>query len=100
MGLGAYLCVSVVLFALGLSCMIARRSLWHVLMGLVLALNAVNINFIAFARFHGDFVDGRMFALFVMVLAAAEVVLAFAIILHVARLLHTVKPSALDRLRE
>ncbi len=100
MGLGAYLCVSAALFVLGLCCMIARRNLLHVLMGLELILNAANINFVAFAHFRNDELDGRMFAIFVMIIAAAEAAVALAIILNVARLSRTVKPSGVDRLRE
>ena len=100
MGLGAYLCVSVALFALGLCSMIARRSLFHVLIGLELILNAANINFVAFARFQPDPIEARVFALFVLVVAAAEAVVAVAIILQVAKLFRSVKPSALDRLRD
>ena len=100
MGLAAYLCVSAALLAIGLACMLARRNILYVLMGLELILNAANINFVAFARFSSNPLDGRMFAIFVIILAAAEAAVALAIILHVVQLFHSVKPSAVDRLRE
>jgi NADH-quinone oxidoreductase subunit K len=100
MGLGAFLCVSVALLVIGIACMLARRNILYVLMGLELILNAANINFVAFARFSERPLDGRMFAIFVIILAAAEAAVALAIILHVVQLFHSVKPSAVDRLRE
>ena len=53
------------------------------LMGIELILNASNVNFVAFAQFDMIDIDGQMAALFVMVLAAAEVAVALAIILQV-----------------
>lgn len=100
MGLGAYLIVGAALFAIGVACVLARRNILYVLMGLELILNAANINFVAFARFSGDRLDGRVFAIFVIILAAAEAAVALAIILHVVKLFGTVKPGALDSLRE
>jgi len=101
MGLAAYLCVSVALFALGLCCAIARRSLFHVLMGLELILVAANIDFAAFARFSAaSFIDGRVAALFGLAIAAAEAVVGLAIVLQAAKQFRTTRPSALDRLRE
>ena len=100
MGLGAYLCVSVALFVLGVGCMLARRNLFHVLMGLVLILNSACLNFVAFAHFNSDPQGGRMFALFVIIIAAVEACVMLAIILNVSRSYRSVKPSAIDRLRE
>lgn len=100
MGLGAYLCVSAALLVIGIALMLARRNILYVLMGLELILNAANINFVAFAHFSERPLDGRMLAIFVIILAAAEAAVALAIILHVVQLFHSVKPSAVDRLRE
>lgn len=85
MGLAAYLCVSVALFVIGSCCMLARKSALHALMGLVMILDAASLNFVAFARFQSEPQDGRVFALFVLVVAALEVVLALAIFAHVNR---------------
>ncbi|HTF87676.1 MAG TPA: NADH-quinone oxidoreductase subunit NuoK [Planctomycetota bacterium] len=103
MALQAYLCVSVALFAIGLCCMIARRNLIHVLIGIELILNAAILNLVAFARFTpdgGDGIDGRVFAVFVIVIAVAEAAVGIAIIQQVVRTFRTQKPSAIDRLRE
>ena len=100
MGLEAYVGVSAALFALGLVCIVSRRNVIYVLMGIEMILNAANINFVAFNRFSGDGLDGRMFAIFVIILAAAEAAVALAIVLNVFHLFHSVKPEGVDRLRE
>ena len=68
MGVGAYVAVSAALFALGIVAIITRRNVLYVLMGIEMILNAANINFVAFNRFNGDGLDGRMFALFTIIL--------------------------------
>ena len=100
MGLGAYVAVSAALFALGVITIVARRNILYVLMGIEMILNAANINFVAFNRYQGDGLDGRMFAIFVIILAAAEAAVALAIVLNVFHLFNTVKPSEADLLRE
>ena len=100
MALGAYVAVSAALFALGIVCIIARRNVLYVLMGIEMILNAANINFVAFSRFNGNSLDGRMFAIFVIILAAAEAAVALAIILNVFYLFNSVKPAEADFLRE
>ena len=100
MGVEAYVSVAVALFALGVSCIISRRNGLYVLMGVEMILNAANINFVAFNRFSGDGMDGRMFAIFIIILAAAEAAVALAIVLNVFHLFNTVKPSEADLLRE
>ena len=100
MGLEAYVAVSAGLFAIGIVCIIARRNIIYVLMGIEMILNAANINFVAFNRFSGDGIDGRMFAVFVIILAAAEAAVALAIVLNVFHLFNSVRPSEADLLRE
>ena len=100
MGLGAYVAVSAALFALGVVAIVVRRNVLYVLMGIEMILNAANINFVAFNRFNGDGLDGRMFAIFVIILAAAEAAVALAIVLNVFHLFDSVKPSEADLLRE
>lgn len=78
-----YLFVSVVLFSLGLFGVITRRNGVAVLMGIELILNAANLNFLAFARFGGMNMAGHVYALFVIVLAAAEAAVALAIIINI-----------------
>jgi NADH-quinone oxidoreductase subunit K len=100
MGLGAYVAVSAALFALGIVCILVRRNVLYVLMGIEMVLNAANINFVAFNRFGSGALDGQMMAVFVIILAAAEAAVALAIVLNVFHLFHSVKPSEADFLRE
>ena len=100
MGLEAYIAVSAALFAIGVTVIVARRNVLYVLMGIEMILNAANINFVAFNRFNGDGLDGRMFAIFVIILAAAEAAVALAIVLNVFHLFQSVKPAEADLLRE
>ena len=100
MGVGAYLAVSAALFALGIVAIVVRRNVLYVLMGIEMILNAANINFVAFARYGGNRLDGQMFAIFVIILAAAEAAVALAIVLNVFRMFESVEPGGIDRLRD
>ncbi len=100
MALGAYVAVSAALFGLGIVCIVARRNILYVLMGIEMILNAANINFVAFNRFSGDALEGQMFAIFVIILAAAEAAVALGIILNVFHLFASIRPSDVDLMRE
>jgi NADH-quinone oxidoreductase subunit K len=99
-GLGAYVAVSAALFGLGIVAIIARRNVLYILMGIEMILNAANINFVAFERYGRNGLDGQMFAIFTIILAAAEAAVALAIVLNVYSLFDSVKPSDADLLRE
>ena len=80
------LVVSAILFSLGVFGVLARRNAIMILLALELMLNAVNINFIAFAVYlDPDLIVGIIFAIFVITVAAAEVGLALAIVLRLYR---------------
>jgi NADH-quinone oxidoreductase subunit K len=89
-GLRHYLFVSAVLFGLGLVTVASRRNAVAILMGIELILNAANLNFIAFAHFVHGAVAGQAFAVFIIVLAAAEAAIALAIVLAVFRNFRTI----------
>lgn len=80
-GLTHFLVVGALLFCLGLLCVVTRRNAIGILMGVELILNAANVNFVAFARYSSGSVSGHVFAVFVIVLAAAEAAIALAITL-------------------
>ena len=100
MEVGAYVAVSAALFALGIVAIVVRRNVLYVLMGIEMILNAANINFVAFNRFGSMKLDGQMFAIFTIILAAAEAAVALAIVLNVFYLFDSIKPSEADLLRE
>lgn len=78
-----YLGLGAVLFVCGALCMATKRNAIGVLMGVELVLNGANVNFVAFAHFNPTFeIEGQIFALFVIVLAAAEAAVALAIVLN------------------
>jgi NADH:ubiquinone oxidoreductase subunit K len=79
-----FLLLSAVLFSIGVFGVIARRNAVMVLMSVELILNAVNLNLIAFALLHGA-VDGQIFALYVIAVAAAEVGVGLAMVILVYR---------------
>ena len=82
-GLEHYLLLGAVLFVCGAVCMATKRNAIGVLIGVELVLNGANINFVAFARYNPAFeIEGMMFALFVIVMAAAEAAIALAIVLN------------------
>ncbi|MCU1346660.1 MAG: nuoK [Acidimicrobiia bacterium] len=79
-----FLLLGAVLFCIGVYGVLARRNAVLVLMSIELILNAVNLNFIAFALRNNN-IDGQVFALYVIAVAAAEVGVGLAIVLLVYR---------------
>ena len=81
--LQSYLVIAAILFSIGIYGVITRKNAIAILMGIELILNSANINFIAFNRFGGmDNLDGHVFSIFVIVLAAAEAAVALAIVIN------------------
>jgi NADH-quinone oxidoreductase subunit K len=68
-------------------------------MGVELILNSANLNLVAFSRYSSSGIDGQMFAVFVIVVAAAEVAVALAIVLTLYRVLNTVNLDRADTLK-
>ncbi len=96
----AYLIVSTLLFAIGLMAVLTRRNAIAVLMGIELMLNAANINFVVFWRYGGgQGMEGLVFAITVIALAAAEAAIALAIILNVYRRFKTVNVDQINLMR-
>lgn len=98
-GLEHYLVVSMMLFCLGLVCVLTRRNALGILLGIELILNAANVNFVAFNRYGGVAYDGQVFAVFVIMLAAAEATIGLAIVLGIYRSFRTIDVEAIDQLR-
>ncbi|MFF1530597.1 NADH-quinone oxidoreductase subunit NuoK [Cellulomonas sp. NPDC058312] len=92
MSLTHYLVLSSILFSLGAATVLLRRNAIIVFMGVELMLNATNLALVTFARLHGD-LTGQVMAFFVMVVAAAEVVVGLAIIVSIFR---TRKSASVD----
>jgi NADH-quinone oxidoreductase subunit K len=79
-----YLVLATILFSLGATTVLLRRNAIIVFMGVELMLNATNLTLVTFSRIHGD-LTGQVMAFFVMVVAAAEVVVGLSIIVAIFR---------------
>lgn len=96
-----YLLVAALLFSVGLYTMLTRKNIIAILLGVELLLNAAGINFLTFSFFGGKHlhIDGHVFTLFIIVLAAAEAVVALALVLTLFRQRKEVEVTALNELR-
>ncbi|MGH7786941.1 MAG: NADH-quinone oxidoreductase subunit NuoK [Candidatus Binatia bacterium] len=98
-GLSHFLVVSLLVFLAGLYCVLTRRNAIGILMGVELILNSANINYLAFARYGSATYDGQVFAIFVIMLAAAEAAIGLAIVLGIYQTFHTIDVEATETLR-
>ena len=100
-GLNAYLLVAAAIFSVGLGVVVVRRNAIAVLCGLELILNGAALNFVALNRYTDPVgrVDGQMFAVFIIILAAAEAAIALAILLNLYQMTNTVQIDEADSLR-
>lgn len=94
-----YLIISSILFSIGVAIVITKRNIIVVLVGIELILNAANINFVAFSSQDG-MLKGQLFALFVMVIAAAEATVALAIVVQVYKHFKTSNLDELNKLKD
>ena len=93
-----YIALGVILFVIGAAGVLLRRNILVVLMSLELLLNSVNINFIAFAHYYDDY-RGRIFAIFVIAITAAEVAIALGILVALVRNKATLKVDELTEMK-
>lgn len=93
------LLLGAVLFSLGVVAVITKRHAILVLMGIELIFNAANLNLVAFSRHDPDLLQGQMFALFVIVVVAAEAAIALAIVLKTFQLFHTANLDQVQNLK-
>jgi NADH-quinone oxidoreductase subunit K len=96
--LRAYLVVAAAVFAIGLFGVLTRRNAVGILLGIELMLNAVNINFAAFARY-GAGVAGWVLALFTIAITVAEIAVGLALVIVIFRVRRTVEADHLNLLR-
>jgi NADH:ubiquinone oxidoreductase subunit K len=98
--LESFLFVAGVLFSIGVYGVLSRRNAVQILMSVELMLNAVAVNFVAFATYTDpELFRGLIFGIFVIIVAAAEVGLALGIILRVFRNRATANVDEVDQLR-
>jgi NADH-quinone oxidoreductase subunit K len=97
---GPYLVLGALLFSLGLFAIITRRNAIGLLMGVELVLNAASLNFVTFTRFlKGDTLDGHVISIFIIILAAAEAVVALALFFAIYHVRKSVDLNEVDDMR-
>lgn len=96
-----YLVVGAILFGIGLYLALAKRNAIGVLMGIELMLNAVNLTLVAFSRFivSPRPIDGQVFVIFIITVAAAEAAVALALVVAIYRHRQTVDVNRMNLLR-
>ena len=96
-----YLIVGAILFAIGQYLALAKRNFVGVLMGIELMFNAVNLTFVAFSRFveSANPLDGHVFVVFVITVAAAEAATALALAVLLYRVRDTINVDRIDLLK-
>ena len=99
LSLSHFLVVGGLLFCFGLMTVLTRRNAVAMLMGIELILNGANVNLVAFNHYVAGGLSGQIFALFVIVLAAAEAAVGLAIIIAVFRARATLAVDRIDRMK-
>jgi NADH-quinone oxidoreductase subunit K len=99
--LQAYLLISALLFCIGFAGALVRRNAILVLVGIELMLNAANLNFIAFWRFNSnaESLDGVLFVIFSIAIAAAEAAVGLALIIAIHRHYRTANVDEVNELK-
>jgi NADH-quinone oxidoreductase subunit K len=93
-----YIALSAVLFGLGVLAFIFKRNIITIFMSIELMLNAVNLAFVAFSQASGK-LDGQVFVLFVIIVAAAEAAVGLGIIILIARNRQSLNVERVDLLK-
>lgn len=86
----SYLGLSIVMFLCGIVVLIAKKNVIAMLLGIELILNAAGINFVAYTRFSNGNLDGHVFTLFLIVVAAAEAAVGLAIAIRFFQIKETI----------
>ena len=99
-GIQLLLSLGAFLFVVGLFAVLTRRNAIMALIGIELILNAASLNFVAFSQLYEDNLTGQVAALFLIVLAAAEIAVALAIVITVYRKYKTINLDELNTLKD
>jgi NADH-quinone oxidoreductase subunit K len=102
--LSKFLVIAAILFIIGLAGVLTRRNLLVIFMSIELILNAANLNFIAFSRYvqdtgTGNPLAGQVFAVFVIVVAAAEAAIGLGIVIALYRNRETIWVDEIDLMK-
>ena len=102
--LSKFLVIAAILFVIGIAGVLTRRNLLVIFMSIELILNAANLNFIAFSRYlqdtgRGAALSGQLFAVFVIVVAAAEAAIGLGIVIALYRNRETIWVDEIDLMK-
>lgn len=97
--LASYLVISMILFLVGIMVMMSRKNIVAILLGIELILNAAALNFVAYSKFVTGNLDGHIFSLFIIVVAAAEAAVGLAIVIRFFQLKETIHIDEATQLR-
>ncbi len=97
--LASYLVISLVLFLVGIMVMMVRKNIVAILLGIELVLNAAALNFVAYSKFVTQNLDGHIFSLFIIVVAAAEAAVGLAIVIRFFQIKETIHVDEATQLR-
>ncbi len=97
--LTSYLVISMLLFLAGIMVMLVRKNLVAILLGIELVLNAAALNFVAYSKFVTNNLDGHIFSLLIIVVAAAEAAVGLAIVIRFFQIKETVHVDEATQLR-
>ncbi|HLW57363.1 MAG TPA: NADH-quinone oxidoreductase subunit NuoK [Bacteriovoracaceae bacterium] len=97
--LASYLVISLILFVAGITVMVARKNLVAILLGVELVLNAAALNFVAYSRYLANNLDGHIFSLFIIVIAASEAAVGLAIVIRFFQIKDTIHVDEATQLR-
>jgi NADH-quinone oxidoreductase subunit K len=97
--LASYLVISMILFLVGIMVMLSRKNIVAILLGIELILNAAALNFVAYSKFVTNNLDGHIFSLFIIVIAAAEAAVGLAIVIRFFQLKETIHIDEATQLR-
>lgn len=92
-----YLIVSAILLGIGIFMVLTKAHNIMILMGIELMFNAANINMVAFSNYHHK-IDGQVFVLFIILIAACEAAVGLAIILQAYRYFRTIETAKINEL--
>ncbi len=98
-GLEWYLGISLVLFFVGIAVILSRKNIVAILLGVELILNSAALNFVAYSRFVTQNLDGHIFSLFIIVIAAAEAAVGLAIVIRYFQINNTIHVDEAKELR-
>jgi NADH:ubiquinone oxidoreductase subunit K len=94
-----YIGVSILLFGIGSAIVLTRRNILYVLMGIELIFNAANINLVAFGQYE-PYLNGQLFTMLTITVAAAESVVALAIVMVLFKKMQSVDLAEIKNLKE